>query len=351
MCIRCCRQSRSADRFTERLISREKTKSLRERRTPTPTGLTGKFSSVFSKFESDNDKGRGRKSASPLTTRSKSLGPPLRRNSEKSTEAPSAVADEVIKPTSANKSESSVKPASREERKAKAPALERTKAVEQSVAAEPKAKKVERSKTFDTGVPSRAPTGSKVLDRMAKFGQSMDIPSKSQQTVTTRNVDTERFERHTIGDKKARSSPNEPQPRFDVDIHISREPLDNGSSRGHQGHRGTKTAAITVGRDRVNVEQLERRKSPTEERREEYLNVWDTEVPVTDGNKKVGSCPLSAVLLIFCLRFMYAPLRHLPTFVNKEENSDLCITANRFSNTLVLFYVVIHTCLRARLIP
>ena len=90
---------------------------------------------------------------------------------------------------------------------------------------------------------------------------------------TARAKSTERFQRHTH--KNADS-----QPAFDVDIQIRREP---GSGRGVGGG---KTAAITVGRDQVQIEEIDRL---GQDCRDEYMNVWDTEVPVVDGREQVGT--------------------------------------------------------------
>jgi len=58
--------------ITERMKSLEQTKALRDKRTPTPTGLTGKFSAAFSKFEPTDEKMRIKKSSSPLAQRKSS---------------------------------------------------------------------------------------------------------------------------------------------------------------------------------------------------------------------------------------------------------------------------------------
>ena len=294
-----CRQSRTTDRFTERMMSLEKTKAMREKKTPTPKGLTGKFSSVFSRFESSDDLNKGRKSASPVTTRSKSTGPPARRGSERSIDTAGSADAEMQKPAKTRGTETR---SQSEEKTSKSSSLKRTDAVDKPAKTESRGKRVERSKTFDTGIPSRSPSGNKVIERMAKFGQSVDIPSNSQQTITTKNNDTERFERRTV-DSKRQSKSSKSQPHFDVDIHISREPLED-SDQSQRDRQGTKTAAITVGRDKVKVKKLDKKaksSSGGSDNREEYLNVWDTEVPVRDGKSKVIACDYpSSVIFVLC---------------------------------------------------
>lgn len=295
------RPSRNTERFAERMQSQEKLKAMREKRTPTPTGLGGKFSSVFNKFASPDE--RAKRSESPLTrvktlssrkdsvssTKSDGSDRPMRsatpRSDNGSVSAQSAV--EPIKPTQVVKAQSAPTESQPEQRSKsrsrydppKEAPIEKPSMEEES--SEPpresraKRRTVERSKTFDTGVPSRAsPASSKIMERMAKFGQSYtEGPKKSHQTVTTKDPETERFQRHTHKN-------GDSQPAFDVDIQIRREP-GSGSGVG-----GGKTAAITVGRDQVQIEEIDRL---GQECRDEYMNVWDTEVPVVDGREKVGT--------------------------------------------------------------
>lgn len=305
------RQSRSMERFTERMKSLEKTKAMREKRTPTPTGLTGKFSAAFSRFEPSDDKSRTRKSAtvaplassSRVTVDTKAKSPPTISIVDRvETERP-ILQDDVIEATKVKQVESV--PAVQVQR---ASSLTRTDDVEDISSKDTKSKKLERSKTFDTGIPNRqTPSGSKVLERMAKFGQPTGSASSNQQTVTTKNRDTERFERHThssVASKPQIHSSSGAQPHFDVDIHISREPLDGANdSDATYTYQGTRTAAITVGRDQVKVEQLDKQPrlaTGREEKRQEYLNVWDTEVPVKDGSKKVFTAHTQLVVTNEC---------------------------------------------------
>lgn len=292
------RQSRSTERFTERLKSQESLKAMREKRTPTPTGLGGKFSAAFNKFASPDE--RSKRGESPLT-RAKSLGAradsvnsrnstsseqPLRSatpRSESSSGSAAHPVEEPVKPSKVEKAQSAP-PEESQRSKSRYDTPQETASTKQppttaagaeesseSPARQSRAQRrsVERSKTFDTGVPSRA--SPRVLERMAKFGQSTENP-KSHQTVTTKNAETDRFERHT-------HQTTEDQPTFDIDIQIRREPGPDA------GGAVNKTAAITVGRDQVQVGEIDRALPKS---KEESMNIWDTEIPVTDGREKVS---------------------------------------------------------------
>lgn len=264
------------------MTSLEKTKAKKEKKTAPPVGLDGKFSNAFSKFESSEDKKRGAKSACPLKTKAKEP------EASKPVSKPTATVEPEIKSEHAKKIHA-------ERRAMRSPPKEET----QPQSPKPTAKRIERSKTFDTGIPGRSPSGSKVLERMAKFGKSIDTPSTADRTVTTKNKETERFERHRV---------TESSPHLDVDIQIKRQPLEGQENVKNSGSRGNKTAAITVGHNKVKVAQLDKRRPVVEEKVEEYLNVWDTQVPVTDRNKKVGS---TSCLSVCPLIFFYAVIGYL----------------------------------------
>lgn len=143
----------------------------------------------------------------------------------------------------------------------------------------------DRSKIFDTGLPSKK--GAKISEKLAKFGGSVDSPKeKAPPAITNRNETTNRFERFTHSSmeeaekafrtrnepqnsqpQKAtmqqstsrQSSSHEPQPHFDVDIMIQRQAAFSGE---------------------VNVER-------TTPQSDHTMNVWDTNIPVRDGREKV----------------------------------------------------------------
>lgn len=288
------RQSRTTERFQERVKSREAVKALHEKRTPTPPGMSGKFSAAFNKFATTDD--QNKRAASPLA-RAKSIGSSSRKDSMSSTM--SGGSDRAVRSATPTKSDAgsvstprsteepitpaqvekvrsappSDKPRSRSrydpepEKEEAAPKPEEgSESPRQSRA---QRHRVDKNKNFNTGVPSKK--NSQILDKMSKFGESADTPPKSHQTVTTKNPDTEKFQRHTHRAE---------QPAFDVDIQIRREP---GS--GSSGPAGNKTAEIRVSKDQVIVEEIDHSQP---EQRDEYMNVWDTEIPVNDRREKVG---------------------------------------------------------------
>ena len=285
------RKSRTTERFEERVKSREAVKALQEKRTTTPPGMSGKFSAAFNKFASTDD--QTKRAASPLaraksgsrkdsmsSSRSEGSERPMRSatpKSEAGSVSTSRSTEEPIKPTQVEKVRSAPagdnnRPRSRydpepEKQEITPKPEEGSESPRQSRA---QRHRVEKNKNFNMGIPGKKPSSSDILDRMAKFGESVDTPPKSHQTVTTKNPDTEKFERHTH---------RADQPAFDVDIQIRREP---GS--GSEGPAGNKTAAIRVSRDQVVVEEIDRSQP---ERRDEYMNVWDTEIPVNDRREKV----------------------------------------------------------------
>ncbi|XP_067932190.1 microtubule-associated protein futsch-like isoform X3 [Watersipora subatra] len=263
--VQMTRQGRTAERFTERMMSFEKSKAMREKKTLAPPGLSGKFSSVFSRFETD-DGSRAKRPQRQDIRRSKSTGPPARRNRDRSVESPETVQPTRVNTESSQPRRSQVltrsKSQSREGEKSRLP--ERRESVEER-RPEPRAKRIERSKTFDTGIPNRSPSGRKVIERMAKFGDASDARKSHQETVTTRNSGNERYDMTADGLR-----PKSSQPHFDVDIQIRREPDESDYHKRRSARRDKVRAA-------------------SEERREEYLNVWDTEVPVRDEKRKVIS--------------------------------------------------------------
>ena len=262
------------------MMSFEKSKAMREKKTLAPPGLSGKFSSVFSRFETD-DGSRAKRPQRQDIRRSKSTGPPARRNRDRSVESPETVQPTRVNTESSQPRRSQVltrsKSQSREGEKSRLP--ERRESVEER-RPEPRAKRIERSKTFDTGIPNRSPSGRKVIERMAKFGDASDARRSHQETVTTRNSGNERYDMTADGLR-----PKSSQPHFDVDIQIRREPDESDYHKRRSARRDKVRAA-------------------SEERREEYLNVWDTEVPVRDEKRKVcavvvGNYSMRLALLLF----------------------------------------------------
>lgn len=315
------RQSRSTERFTERMKLLEERQEQRDRdkRAHTPTGLKGKFSAAFSRFESPSDKNRSSSPGPTQTTKPDRTTPQRRMSSDssKSSESEKVMKTQANLPISKphqkeeHKVEKPVQPAYNKPTESKPiepqkvaetktsptfnkPQLSRNDAVDKQhdlprskteAAPEKKPeqhKTVEKTKSFDTAVPSRAsPSGSKVLERMAKFGESVDQPTqtkeprpeKTHQTVTTKKSASERFERFThITTQTEFTNEENSKPHFDVDIHIGKE-----EPHTTQPHKETKASPKSPKSSSINVQQ-----------KEEYLNVWDTEIPVRDATEKVG---------------------------------------------------------------
>lgn len=129
---------------------------------------------------------------------------------------------------------------------------------------------------MEVAIPNRAsPSGSKVLERMAKFGQSADagsVPSggtksrPEQATITTRNRATDKFERftHSAKEEATMNEMAESQPQFDIDIQVRHE-----------------DASMAAG-------------AP-----EDRLTLWDTQIPVRDDTEKVSYA--FRLLMVFAL--------------------------------------------------
>lgn len=225
------RQSRSTDRYTERIKTlEERQTSSRDRPIHTPPALRGKFSAAFSQFEAQSARAR---SCSPSTQSSKEL----RRAATEVREPVKHATVEAVhtKPTESkprSSSEAKTRSALVREDGVSKPSSTSTTNEKSEERLTPR-KHVEKTHSLEVAVPGKA-TGSKVLERMAKFGQSVDVGSsalsparepRDQTTVTTRNQTTDKFERftHSVKHEAASNNRSGAQPHFDVDIQTRKE--------------------------------------------------------------------------------------------------------------------------------
>lgn len=288
----------------------EETRAQCEKKTHTPAALKGKFSAVFSRFESPSDKrtSAARQSSQPLkepsaVVRKHSVETTTSEDSERSSGYKSQLADrlveqkeEIVQPSAVKtvRSTPSVVKAVSEETQTK-PSLTRHDAVEkpsEETPLESKPKRsVDKARSMDTAVPRGSPTGSKVLERLAKFGHTVDVApqnepceEKPQQTVTTKNSSTDKFERFTHSTvqyvEDTGASYDQSKPHFDIDIQIRPEIHDIPKNREEPRQRQS-------GEDTSSTKTSPRHKSGTHQS-EEMLNVWDTQIPVKDTTEKVG---------------------------------------------------------------
>lgn len=228
-------------------------KSNREQVTRTPPALRGKFSAAFSQFEAKSARAR---SSSPQTAKQKAAKDqytPSHKNLKQSVpQVEKVVMSEQVRTVSSQPK--SRPPLTREDMVTRPDEKEEDKS----------RKHVEKSRSLEVAVPRASPSGSKVLERMAKFGKSVDSTRSSspghsrdkpdRMTVTTKNSATDKFERFTHSAKEdmtsSRQSTNQPQ--FDVDIQL-------------------RNAA---------------RKSAPDVTEERYT-LWDTQIPVSNNKEKV----------------------------------------------------------------